>query len=632
MSVLAVLLSVPLVAATALGVTRMDDDRVRQVAGRYAAAWKGGGLEDLDYDPESGPAVSRPADVAGQVAAITRGLGTARPTRVDLLPDLQLTGDRASQGIHVVWTLAPDQQWDYTATLRLRRLGNRWRLVWTPQAVHPGISPGLVLQASRVRPVRAEILGAGRQVLVTERPVVKVSLRPSTMRGLLRFLDVRQVASLAKVDAADLDRRVKAAAAADLVDVVTLRECEWDLVADRMRAIRGVVIERTTLPLAPTRQFARSLLGSAWPATAASVDDGRQIAVGDIAGTSGLQHDGDARLAGTPGLRIMVVPAPDSGNTHPPMVLFERPAVAGRPVLTTLDARVQTAAESALAGARSPAALVALGASDGAIVAVANGGLGADGYDRALLGRYPPGSTFKVVSALALLGDGLGPQTPVDCPQTFSDGGATFGNADGMGHGVRPFLVHFAQSCNTALVSQAGRLTDAALRSAAGRLGYGAPTALGTPAFNGEIPAAADAAGHAAAMIGQGTVLASPLTVAAATATVAAGRYHPPRLVVDPASPPVQAGPALPATQLAGLRAMMRAVVTGGTGTVLARVPGGPVAGKTGTAEVGGGLAPSAWFTGYQGDLAFAVVVERGGYGSVGAAPLARDFLTRLHG
>ena len=76
----------------------------------------------------------------------------------------------------------------------------------------------------------------------------------------------------------------------------------------------------------------------------------------------------------------------------------------------------------------------------------------------------------------------------------------------------------------------------------------------------------------------------------------------------------------------------MRAVVTEGTGTALRSVPGGPVFGKTGTAEFGSKDPPDthAWFTGYQGDLAFAVVVEGGGFGAKAAAPLAADFLRRL--
>ena len=77
---------------------------------------------------------------------------------------------------------------------------------------------------------------------------------------------------------------------------------------------------------------------------------------------------------------------------------------------------------------------------------------------------------------------------------------------------------------------------------------------------------------------------------------------------------------------------MMRAVVTQGTGSAVANVAGGPVFGKTGTAEFGGEVPPRthAWFVGYQGDLAFAVFVEDGGFGGSVAAPLAAQFLNEL--
>jgi cell division protein FtsI/penicillin-binding protein 2 len=135
-------------------------------------------------------------------------------------------------------------------------------------------------------------------------------------------------------------------------------------------------------------------------------------------------------------------------------------------------------------------------------------------------------------------------------------------------------------------------------------------------------------------MIGLGMVLASPHRVATLSASVAAGARVAPRLVVDP-EPSAGAAARTPLDKgnVSTLQDLMRAVVTQGTGTALVGVPGGAVHGKTGTAEFGSKDPPDthAWFTGYQGDLAFAVIVEGGGFGAQVAAPLASDFLTRLH-
>ena len=135
-------------------------------------------------------------------------------------------------------------------------------------------------------------------------------------------------------------------------------------------------------------------------------------------------------------------------------------------------------------------------------------------------------------------------------------------------------------------------------------------------------------------MIGQGKVLASPLTVATVSASVAAGARVAPRLVVDPApnGTPAARTP-LDKGRVTTLQDLIGAVVTEGTGTALGGVPGDPVHGKTGTAEFGTKNPPDthAWFTGYQGDLAFAVLVEDGGFGAKVAAPIAADFLRRVN-
>jgi cell division protein FtsI/penicillin-binding protein 2 len=80
------------------------------------------------------------------------------------------------------------------------------------------------------------------------------------------------------------------------------------------------------------------------------------------------------------------------------------------------------------------------------------------------------------------------------------------------------------------------------------------------------------------------------------------------------------------------LHALMREVVTVGTGTVLLKAPGAPVMAKTGTAEYGAGATPSthAWLVGYQGDIAFAVYVQDGQSGGTVAAPVALSFLQNL--
>ncbi len=144
------------------------------------------------------------------------------------------------------------------------------------------------------------------------------------------------------------------------------------------------------------------------------------------------------------------------------------------------------------------------------------------------------------------------------------------------------------------------------------------------------MPATADATTHAATMIGQGQVLASPLAMAAVAASVAHGGTVVPHLLDRPVGGPAPAHSLAPA-EAGRLRRLMRAVVTQGSGALLLDVPGAPVLAKTGTAEFGDQSPPltHAWMLAVHGDLAVAVFVDRGASGSGTAGPLLDAFLRR---
>ena len=263
-------------------------------------------------------------------------------------------------------------------------------------------------------------------------------------------------------------------------------------------------------------------------------------------------------------------------------------------------------------------------------------GPGSEGYSTATVGQYAPGSTFKVVSSLALLRSGVRPTTPVACPATTVVDGKRFKNyddypADGLGE--IPFATAVANSCNTAFIGQRDAVTQAEVADAAASLGLGVDHDLGFPAYFGSVPATAAEAGsdtgRAASLIGQGTVLASPMAMAAVAASVARGRVVVPRLL--PAHPTDEVPPPTPLTaaEAAQLRSLMRGVVTRGSGSFLASVPGAPVLAKTGTAEFGtqAPLPTHAWMIAAQGDLAVAVFVDVGDSGSRTAGPLLERFL-----
>ncbi|MBW3574818.1 MAG: hypothetical protein KY450_08135 [Actinobacteria bacterium] len=343
---------------------------------------------------------------------------------------------------------------------------------------------------------------------------------------------------------------------------------------------------------------------------------------GDVVGTSGLQAATEPRLFGRPWGAVELV----DGRGQVLEVLEVFPGAAPEPVTTTFDADVQAAAEAALAGTSKPAALVAIDAPSGQVRAVAT--RPTTGFNRAFVGQYPPGSTFKVVTAAALLESGVGPDTTISCPATVAISGFRFSNAGGEALGDIPFATAFYRSCNTAFVQLADDLDSDALAASAERFGFNADLELPVPADAGSFPVPTSPVEQAAAAIGQGRVTATPLQMASVAAAVASGTWRSPHVLVERQAPVERP---LPEAAVATLQELMRRVVAEGTGTA-AQLPGEPVAGKTGTAEYGGARPPRthAWFLGFRGDLAFAVVVEDGGFGGEVAAPIARSFLSRL--
>jgi len=230
----------------------------------------------------------------------------------------------------------------------------------------------------------------------------------------------------------------------------------------------------------------------------------------------------------------------------------------------------------------------------------------------------------------------LSPATPVNCPATLALDGRTIKNYQGEVLWMVPFSKDFAMSCNTAFAGLSTKMGMSDVHDAAAALGIGAGWGnhLGVKgAFGGSVPVATSPVERAATAFGQARTSVSPAAMAVMAASVARGSYIEPALIRTPAVAGADRAPKPLNAKAAGeLRNLMRLVVTEGTATVINTAPGGPVYGKTGTAEFGTANPPAthAWFVGWQGNVAFAVMVEEGTSGAGVAAPIAKAFLTNL--
>lgn len=362
------------------------------------------------------------------------------------------------------------------------------------------------------------------------------------------------------------------------------------------------IVDVSGAPLAGDPDLSANLVGTVGP---------------DGLGQSGLRKALQGEPAGAAASALAVV----NGTTGETLRVVQTWTPTAPPLATTLDLRVQAAATEALRGAPARAALVAVDVSDGGVLAVANNPV--DGLPVALAGTYPPGSTFKIVTAGAALRAGASAADTLACPPSVSVTGKTFDNASSVPSGDMTLSRAFAVSCNTAFVGLALGEPGTRIADVAADLGFDATSPLPVRSWSGEVPAPGDDIEAAAQAIGQGRVTASPLHMASVAAAVASGTWRAPHVIACDCE-------ARTFPEAAGVRAMMREAVVSGTASALAGVPGGEVYAKTGTAEASGGA--HAWTVGFQGDVAFAVLVEHGGSGGQVAAPLAARFLTALAG
>ena len=344
----------------------------------------------------------------------------------------------------------------------------------------------------------------------------------------------------------------------------------------------------------------------------------------------------------------------------------------GQDVVTTLDADAQRAAVQALGGQKG--AVVAIEPETGRVRVMAsvpsfdpNGvrdgrsGPNESRFNRATQERYPPGSTFKVVTAAAALDSGkFSPQSIVDgsSPKTIS--GVPLANAGGQSFGPVSLTDALTNSVNTVWAQVGERTGRETLIEYMDRFGFNQDPKLDYPPEQMSASGVRDAKGEllgggsgfdvGRVAIGQGGaeggIQVSPLQMAQVAAAVGnGGVLMKPRLTeravakdgrVKERIRPDEQNRVIKKSTADALAGMMGRVVEEGTGTAAA-LQGIRVAGKTGTAEVAGGQSNQAWFIAFapidRPRMAIAVTVERTqGQGGTVAAPIAKRVLERLIG
>lgn len=509
-----------------------------------------------------------------------------------------------------------NKTWSFTtiAQLTYNKDAKTWSLDWQPNLVHPELTNTSRLVHTRTPAKRAPIIDRNGEAIVEERPVYRVGIDKTKIASDQWQDDARKLAKIVGIDPEIYNANVQAAGPQAFVEAIIYRAGQ---VPQEVSDVAGALALEDTLPLTPTPTFSSGILGTVGQATAEEVEKSNgAIKAGDIVGKSGLQLVQDERLRGTPGHIISLTArdnaekntsSMDAGEQNEPSLplnLFSVAPVNAKPLKLTMDLAQQTKLENALANVDTTIATVVLDESGGIISAgVSPGG---NGKPLATTGRYAPGSTMKVVSALALVRRGMSADSLVNCSRTATVNGREFTNYGGYPEskiGEITLTEALGESCNTAFIN--AEITSQELSEAAASLGIGIEYDSGFEAFYGEIPPTDDPVLAAANSFGQGHVSMNAMTMATESASVNAGHTVIAHLIADQVPEPK--GKPLTAAEAAEVKKGMQGVLDGTTGWQYQGALDGM---KTGTAEfsVDGTMHYRRWVTGFKGNRAIAIM------------------------
>jgi penicillin-binding protein 2 len=538
----------------------------------------------------------------------------------------------------------------------------------------------------RIRPIAAPrgiLFDRHGAPLVDNRPAFTLSLIP---RELDRDPDKRDAAlgrlsALIQIPYQELRDAVAKTSPDSFLPVRLRRNLsieEMQKVEEWKLELPGVIVEVEPQRVYPNSRFAAHLLGYVREASDDQLKQGRYRR-GDMVGQSGLERLLDEFLRGKDGGERIEVDAMgrqirliQSTEPHP-----------GAQVVTTVDRRIQEAAERAMEG--HAGAVVVMDPRNGDVLAMVStpafeidrftGTIDRNAWlrvvqdpDHPLLNRtiqsqYAPGSVFKIVVAAAGLQEGtLVPTDGTHCTGEFQLGKWTFKDWKEGGHGTVDLLGAMRESCNVFFYEKGLKIGGPVIARYASAFGFGAPTRIDLPGERlGLVPqprlrrdrrvGGGWHAGETVNMsIGQGAVLVTPMQVARFMSAVAnGGVLWKPRLVQRIERPDrgvvwADGGTVTGHVELSPMvwaflrRSLWSVVNENGTGAA-ARIPGYDVAGKTGTAQM---IAKSradrgqdhAWFASFapvnDPEVVVIVLVERGGKGGQVAAPIARKILNAI--
>lgn len=566
------------------------------------------------------------SDAQDEFKTVYSGMDGLRPLgemkSVTYVPEERAANVTLAQAVQV-----GEEPWTFETSARFLYVNDEWRLEWSPKVLHPQLDPNSRIRRIVERPGRAPIRDREGTVLMEEMTLYEIGIDKGRIDQADWEKSARALAKIVNVDADKFAARVKAGGAKQFVVSITLRQ--QDIPAE-VSEVPGVLVNEVQRTVSPFKGFAESILGRVGQPTAEMIEKSDGVLTEkDSVGLSGLQARYNDQLAGEQGVRVeLVARKKDQEAPVETQNLYDKPAKQGTALKLSLSRPLQEKAEELILQHKGVASIVAIDLATGGVTVAANSA-DAGVYPYATTGKYAPGSTFKMVTALAMLRKGQTASSTVNCAPEHKVATYTFKNYSGYSRtGNIPLSDAIAYSCNTVFTKASESLSAADLQAAAGSLGVGTDYDVGFPAYFGTVDPK-NAIDLAASSIGQGQVTMSPLGMATVAASVAKGQTVIPWMVEGHTATP-KAAP-LTQAEAAELQKMMAATVGHGTGKMLKGIVKGA---KTGTAQFGPANQQQthAWMIAYTDTTAIAAFVEVGDSGGTAAAPLIKALLTDQQG
>ena len=546
-------------------------------------------VSQQDYDALAS-LVDDPAAATDSLRATWHGLQAEGATIA--LNQVDQQDNLATANYTVSWDLPRERTFEYDAQMTLTQTDGQWSVRWQPSALNPRLGAHQHLELRAEPAEQASVISSDGAVLlspgVAHRVLVDTQVMESPTITAERISAALAVAhdandAVPTRDPGELARELESAEGT--YSVATIPDQARDAVAGALGDLPGVRLNEEEAMVNADPGFAPDIMAR----------------VGEL-----VRDD----LDGASGWNISVV---NENGAALERLTAEDPEPA--PALQiSLDRTVQRAAEQALEPlAGQQAMIVALRPSTGGILAVAQTPAADRDGNIATMGQYPPGSTFKIITAAAgLERQELGPDSIVPCPGTMNLYGRTVTNYAGFSLGDVPLQTAFARSCNTTFADISTELAPGELAEVGKSFGLGVDLSIpGIDTLTGSIPQGEEPLDRTEAGYGQGADLVSPFGMALVSATAAHGSMPVPYLISgeETTADPVAA----PAPETVDKLRQLMAAVTAPGGTAAGMQAGGDIRGKTGEAEINGGS--HAWFTGYRADddIAFATLIVLGG-------------------